>query len=153
MKYSKYQAAVMSLIVLGAVLYPVTENWAEKPKDSFPFSYYPMFSKKKDKVYGLSYVVGYDTTGIKKNIPYRLIGTGGFNQVRRQIRKAVKKEAGVPFLRRVANRIHKKDKKLHAELSRIELVKGYYNLENYFLEKNSLPVLERSIQSLNMESL
>lgn len=151
MKLSKNQVGAIGLIALGIVMYPVTENWADDPKDSFPFSYYPMFSKKRDKMYGLYYVVGYDSTDNKVDIPYRLLGTGGFNQVRRQIKKATKNKGGVPFLKNVAKRIQKKDGQRYERLTRIELVKGYYHIENYFLKSDTLPVLERAITNLEIE--
>src|SRR5262249_22843254 len=38
---------VLSVVMIGATLSPVVENWREKPTDSFPLSYYPMFSQKR----------------------------------------------------------------------------------------------------------
>ena len=151
MKLSKNQVAAVSLIVLALVLFPIKENWVADPKDSFPLSYYPMFSKKRDSTYGVYQVVGYDTTGTRVEIPYKLVGTGGFNQVRRQIKKAREKGRTVPFLKKAAAQIKKKDKALYQGLIRLELVKGYYHLENYFLKDDILPVLERNIGSLKVE--
>ena len=152
MKYSKTQALVFSIAITVVVLSPVAENWAKNPKDSFPLSYYPMFAKKRSENYGLYYVVGQDTLGQRTRIPYKLAGTGGFNQVRRQINKARKTEGGVPFLQKVASNLAKKEKDLYGKLMTLELVKGYYPLEGYFLNNDTIPVLERKIATHKIKS-
>ncbi|MEM7380506.1 MAG: hypothetical protein AAF361_04830 [Bacteroidota bacterium] len=152
MNFSKPQAVLFSAVFLGIVISPIAQNWARKPKDSFPLSYYPMFAKKRSENYGLYYVVGHDTLGNKSRIPYRLLGTGGFNQVRRQINRAPKTESGIPLLKKVAQTIAHKDKGLYEKLARLELVKGYYHLENYFLHKDTIPVLERKIANYNLKN-
>lgn len=133
------------------VLSPILQNWAKKPKDSFPLSYYPMFAKKRSQNYGLYYVVGLDTLGKRIRIPYKLAGTGGFNQVRRQINRARKKEGGLPFLKKTANRIAENKSKFYGSLAALELVKGYYPLEGYFLNNDTLPILERKVAIYKIE--
>src|SRR5262245_18946920 len=83
----KYRAALLSMALIGAVLWPLHENWQSKPKDSFPLSYYPMFSNRRDVVETFYYVLGIDAEGKRYQIPYKMIGEGGSNQVRRQLRK------------------------------------------------------------------
>lgn len=151
MNFSKSQALWFSAVLLALVLYPVKENWAKTHKDSFPLSYYPMFATKRSNNYGLYYVVGKDTTGNAIKIPYKLIGEGGFNQVRRQITRARKRENGIPFLKKVAVKIAMKEPRLYAKLNTLQLVKGYYSLEGYFIENDTLPVLERIIAALKLE--
>ncbi|NAS11859.1 hypothetical protein [Poritiphilus flavus] len=151
MNFSKPQAILFSAVFLGIVISPIAQNCARKPKDSFPLSYYPMFAKKRSENYGLYYVVGHDTLGNKNRIPYRLVGTGGFNQVRRQINRGPKKERGIPFLKKVSQTLAHKDVKLYKKLVHLELVKGYYHLENYFLHKDTIPVLERTISKYKLK--
>ena len=152
MNFSKTQALIFSIAALLVVLSPVVQNWVEKPKDSFPLSYYPMFTQKRSQNYGLYYIVGLDTLGIRERIPYKLISTGGFNQVRRQINRARKKEGGLPFLEKTAHTIAKKNSILYGKLTALELVKGYYSLEGYFLKNDTLPVLERKIATYKIKS-
>ncbi|MEM8508822.1 MAG: hypothetical protein AAF717_13380 [Bacteroidota bacterium] len=152
MNFSKTQALVFSITMVLVVLSPIAQNWAKRPKDSFPLSYYPMFAKKRTQNYGLYYVVGRDTLGQRTRIPYKLAGTGGFNQVRRQINKARKTEGGIPFLQKVARNIAKKAPELYTILVGLELIKGYYHLEGYFIENDTLPVLERKIATFKIES-
>lgn len=111
-----------------------------------------MFAKKRSQNYGLYYVVGVDTLEERIRIPYKLAGTGGFNQVRRQINRAGKSEKGQPFLKKTANTIAKKNSRLYGKLTSLELVKGYYSLEGYFLKSDTLPVLERKIATYKIKS-
>ncbi|WP_299438516.1 hypothetical protein [uncultured Aquimarina sp.] len=145
MQYSQNQAILTSVLVILLVLSPVIENWASKPKDNFPLSYYPMFSKKRQVTYGMYYFVGYDTAQNRYKISYKLAGTGGFNQVRRQIKKAARSDKAEAYTQEVAKRIANKKEYPYSELVRIELVKGYYHLENYFLKQDTLPVHERKV--------
>ncbi len=145
MKYSQKQATLISIFIIALVLSPVIENWASKPKDNFPLSYYPMFSRERKATYGLYYFVGYDSAQNRYAIPYKAAGTGGFNQVRRQIKKAARSDRANAFTQKVAERIAKKKGYPYSNLARIELVKGYYHLEKYFLKKDTLPVHERKI--------
>lgn len=145
MKYSRNQAILASIFVIVLVLSPVTENWETRPKDSFPISYYPMFSKKRDATYGLYYFVGYDSVQNRYKIPYKLAGTGGFNQVRRQIKKKARSSKAEAFTQQVAERVAENKRLPYSGLVRIELVKGYYHLENYYLKQDTLPVSEKRL--------
>jgi len=40
-------ASVFGLSLLAAVLWPLRENWRAARRDSFPLSYYPMFSARR----------------------------------------------------------------------------------------------------------
>ncbi|AXT59652.1 hypothetical protein D1816_04535 [Aquimarina sp. AD10] len=153
MKYSKQQVVWISTIAIVLVLSPIIENWADKPKDSFPLSYYPMFSKKRNATYPIYHFVGYDSDQKRYIIPYTFAGTGGFNQVRRQIKKAAKSENAYQFTQKVAERISNKKGHPYSALERIELIKGYYHLENYFLKKDTLPVHERKIAIYKIQRL
>lgn len=151
MKYSKHQALILCFITTILVLSPIFQNWVDSPKDSFPLSYYPMFSKERKTTYGMYYLTGYDKDENKYIIPYRFAGSGGFNQVRRQIAKAAKSCNAQEFVMKVAEKVADRDDHPYADLSRIELVKGYYHLENYFKKNDTLPVHERVIALCSIE--
>ncbi len=87
-------AAAFSAAVLGAVLLPIRQNWREHKRDSFPLSYYPMFSTQRKERVDLLYVVGLTAAGERRLIPYSYAGTGGLNQVRRQLGRLVRGGAG-----------------------------------------------------------
>ena len=151
MQYSKKQAIIISIGIMVLVLSPVVENRARKPKDNFPLSYYPMFSKKRKATYGLYYLVGYDASQNRYKIPYQIAGTGGFNQVRRQIRNVARSSRAEAFTKQVAEKIAKKQHLPYSKLKHIELVKGYYHLENYFSKQDTLTVHERTVACHKIE--
>lgn len=80
-------AAGLSLLFLGAVAWPVRLNWIRKPQDSFPLSYYPMFSHDRRGKAEVTYLLGVSAAGQRQYLPYQLVGTGGMNQVRKVIAK------------------------------------------------------------------
>lgn len=146
----KVFAALFSLLLLGALLWPVRQNWQEKPKDNFPFSYYPMFSQKRNSTYEVSYLVGYDAAQQRHIIPYTFAGSGGLNQVRRQINKEVRKGRGEKLAARVARRVNKSKVAPYAQLECLEVVTGEYHLENYFINGDKAPILEKVAGSKNI---
>lgn len=136
-------AAIFSIVVLLLVLSPVVENWRKTPVDNFPLSYYPMFSKKREATYTLRYVVGYDEQQQRYHIPYHYIGSGGFNQVRRQINKQCKKGKSEKLAKKVARCLAKSKEPLYQNLERVEVVKGTYNFEIYFVKGDKTPLQEK----------
>src|SRR5688500_190743 len=83
----KGSAGLLGVLLIGATLAPIAQNWRPEPKDSFPFSYYPMFSQKRGDIYRVHYMVGLDGQGKRHTIPHLFAGEGGFNQTRRQINR------------------------------------------------------------------
>lgn len=142
-------AGLISLLVLLAVAWPVQENWKSVPKDNFPLSYFPMFSAKRSKTYKVHYVVGYDADGRRYPLSYKLCGKGGFNQVRRQIRKAAKEGQGLALLEKTAQNILAKSKYAHIE--RIALVEGKFHLERYFTHLEKAPISEKEFAQLKID--
>ncbi len=128
----KAPAVVLSLLAVCAVLWPIAENWKQKPNDSFPLSYYPMFSKSRGESTQLSYLVGIDDRGTEHVIRYTYAGTGGFNQVRKQIRKGVHQGNGEQICRRVASRIARKNSGPLSAVKTVFLVTGTFRLDQYF---------------------
>lgn len=151
MMSSKLFASIFSLLVLFAILLPIRENWQKKPQDSFPLSYYPMFSLKRGETNSLNYFVGYDINGNRHYIPYNYIGNGGFNQVRRQINKQCRKGKEARLTKKVARRLAKCKEQPFNGLERVELVNGTYHLETYFLTDNKMPLEEKILHTQIIE--
>lgn len=143
----KHLAIWGSALLIAVIIAPIKENWKAEPKDSFPFSYYPMFSKKRGETYGMYYLLGVDTLGQRHFLSYKLAGTGGFNQVRRQITKRAKKGEGRELLDRVEQQLKRKKKSFSRALSEIYLVKGVYHLERFLLQEEMLPMEETILAS------
>jgi hypothetical protein len=136
----------LSLLISTALLWPVKENWQSNPQDDFPLSYNPMFSHKRKATYAMPYVVGYDAEQNRYLIPYRYAGTGGFNQVRRQMRKMVRQEQSDLLLNQVVEKLNETNREPYNKLVKVALVKGKYHLDDYFLREQKKP-LEETILS------
>ncbi len=145
--YSKISATIFSFGLMFLLILPIKENFKKKPKDNFPFSYYPMFAVKRDSLYAVNYFVGYDAAGKRHLIPYDYIGTGGFNQVRRQINKTCKKGDTEKLNQRVADKLAKCKSEPLSNLTRVDLVTGTYHLEDYFRINDHSPREEEVLNS------
>jgi hypothetical protein len=136
----KWPAALLSIVVLTAVLLPVTQNWAEVPRDDFPLSYYPMFSFEKGDRQRVTYLVTYDGAMNRFLLPYWYAGTGGMNQVRRQINKQVDRGQASRLCRNVASRVARAGD-LPDDLNAVQIVTGTFFMSQFFAG-NRVPASE-----------
>lgn len=134
-------AGGLSLLMIGAVLRPVVENWRKEPKDSFPLSYYPMFTAKRATRARVTYLVGFDARRRRYRIPYTYAGAGGLNQVRRQITRIVRRGKAEELCRLVASTIAQESGGPLADVVTVQVVTGEYQLADYFGGKKT-PVSE-----------
>ena len=148
---TKLAATVFSVVIILAVLWPVRQNWKENPRDEFPFSYYPMFSHKRKATHSLPYFVGYDASGNRYCIPYKYAGTGGFNQVRRQINKKARKGDVEDLTKKVAAWLSRSKKTPYSDLVKVEMVRGTYHLDDFFFSEDKLPIKETVYSYQNIE--
>jgi len=145
-------AGLLSLLLLGATLGPIVQNWRAEPKDSFPFSYYPMFSQKRGDVYKVDYIVGRDAQGGRHMIPYTFAGGGGFNQTRRQIHKLIEGHMADTLCRAVATHVLEGDdgdgddkeesEPSYSSVVTVQIVTGAFRFADYF-GGNKTPVEEK----------
>lgn len=131
----KWFARYFSLVIIGLVLWPIRENWRKRPKDSFPLSYYPMFSARRSKSVKVTYLVGFDEHDQRVILPYKFAGSGGMNQVRRQIRRLVAKGHAERLCQAVAANVERQHREPWTNLVRVQVVTGTYRLNDYFLGK------------------
>jgi hypothetical protein len=138
-------AALASAALLAAVLSPIAQNWSRAPRDGFPLSHYPMFSKARSPVYRLTYVVGFDAHGGKRPLPHQLVAPGGMNQVRKQIARFLSGEEGGAraLCRAVVERIERLRPPGLPRLTRVSVVTGSYRLDDYFAGERA-PLRERT---------
>lgn len=125
-------AAATSLALLGAVLAPVAQNWRAQPRDSFPLSYYPMFSMRRRPTLEVTHLVGFDAHGRRVALPYKLTGSCGLNQTRKQLQRRVNRGEGEAVCRAVANRLAARGDQRYAAVVRVGVVTGRYRLDDYF---------------------
>ena len=128
-------AGLFGAFLVGAVLWPVVENWRERPTDSFPLSYYPMFSLKRADATTVRYLVGLDARGERRLLPHTCAGTGGLNQVRRQINKLVRADEADALCKLVAADVAARDGEPFSETVTVQVVAGRYRLADFFADK------------------
>lgn len=139
----KAWATFLTVVLCVATLLPVHEEFRGVRGDSFPFSWYPMFSRPRPDPEWSNYVVGRTDKGERVIIPSRHYVKGSMNQARRQLDHLVRnprtaKETCERAARRVA-------RARRGSLSRIEfvrVVRGYFHMEEYFSKGNKEPVRE-----------
>jgi hypothetical protein len=135
-------AALLSLAMVGAVLWPLHQNWRREPKDSFPLSYYPMFSTKRDPIETFHYIVARDQEGHRHYVPYNFVGVGGLNSVRRQLRRIVNEGRAPELAQSVARRVSRQAKEPWTTIASISVCKGTYSVEDFYHGKKE-PVTEQ----------
>ncbi|MDQ3664995.1 MAG: hypothetical protein M3410_00115 [Acidobacteriota bacterium] len=139
---TKIFVITFSVLMILAVLSPIVENFRARPTDGFPLSHYPMFSARRDETATVYHLAGFDETGNRQLIRYSYAGTGGLNQVRRQIRRRVQRDEAQKLCEQVAARIVRRDRKQLAQVTSVQVMEGTYNLNDYFNGKQT-PVEEK----------
>jgi len=110
--------------------------------DNFPLSYFPMFSYERSGLERLSYLVGLDIQNNRIPIRYTFAGTGGMNQVRRQINAYVNRNQGDQLCQLVSRGIAERRAGSMSRILSVQVVTGRYDLSQYY-SGNKRPVSER----------
>ena len=124
-------AALASAGLLGTVLYPIIQNWRRHPRDSFPLSYYPMFSARRGDTAEVTYAQGVTSSGAHVPLHYSHIGTGGLNQVRRQLRRLVRDGGADETCRRVARRVARAPDSQLRDIVEVRVVTEEFVLDDF----------------------
>lgn len=123
-------AGALAAGLVGAVLAPLAQHRRTAPADSFPFSSYPMFTAVRTGHKREHYLVGVDAQGGRRLLHYGCAGTGGHNQVRRQVDRLVREGRADELCRQVAGRVARRSG--YDEVVTVEVVTGTYDLAEYF---------------------
>lgn len=134
-------ALASSALLLAAVLWPVRQNWSSRRRDDFPLSYYPMFSARRRAHGSVIHPVGVTRDGARLNLPYQLCGTGGFNQVRRQVARHVADGRAQALADWLAERVARSTDPALAQVDQVDVVTGRFRYDAYF-RGDRLPVGE-----------
>lgn len=118
-----------TLLVLAS---PIVQNWRSKPVDSFPLSYYPMFSAQRGTTFTGQSIVGVDERGQRRVLPYQFAGNGGFNQVRRQVRAKVKAERSAELCAGVAKRLRRSRRDEWHQLRAVQVLTVTHDMKKFF---------------------
>jgi hypothetical protein len=127
----KRLAAAFSIVLLVVVASPIVENWRSPSHDDFPLSFFRMFSEVRSDSQRVTYLVGLDSRGGRVLIPYQYAGSGGMNQVRRQINRQVEQGSADKLCERVASRVSRAGSRL-PELRTVEVTTGTFRMSEYF---------------------
>jgi len=144
-------ASVVSVAFLIAVLFPIFQNWRERPKDSFPLSYYPMFTASRGDVTRITYLVGVDAEGKQQPLHYTFVGKGGLNQVRRQINRLKDEGRADKLCEDVAKKVAGRKSKRYRNLVEVRVVTGQFNFNDYYVAGNKQPMKERVHATCSVE--
>lgn len=134
-------AAAFSAALTLLVLSPVRQNWRDRKRDGFPLSYYPMFSARRGKRVNLVYVLGLTASGERRLIPYSYVGTGGLNQVRRQLGRLIRSGTADAACEAVARRLAASRDRPLADVVTVQVVRGRFLLTGDFTSEKE-PVSE-----------
>lgn len=129
--FSKAWACAVSIAVMGIVVSPLAQNWSSAPQDDFPLSYYPMFTKSRDDEVKITHVVGLDEKGNAYRIRYNVLGSGGMNQVRKQVRRQVKAGNADELCQDVAKRISKKESGPLSGIDSVAVLTSSFELDQF----------------------
>jgi hypothetical protein len=143
-------AAALSAGLVAGVLWPLRQNWCDSPRDSYPFSYFPMFSVKRRKRVRERYLLGLDTRGGRHLLPYTYLAGGGLNMVRRQLRRLVLAGRAEEVGMKVAARLAREPDGPFADVVTVQIVTGEFRLGDYFTGSKG-PLSERVHASCEVE--
>ena len=125
------RSATVSGLGLLVLLSPILENLSAEPRDGFPLSYYPIFSKGTGKTTKIHHAVAVLRSGAVVNLPGSLVSRGGMNTQRRRIRKAVREGRADGLAKRIARQVAQR----YADVVRVEVVESVYDIEGYFRDR------------------
>ncbi len=130
--FGKGLAIFFSLGLCLIVAWPVQENFKETPKDSFPLSYYPMFTTLRPPHYAVSHPAAADMNGKVYHLPFTILGQGGFNQTRRQISRSVREGRAQLLADLLAENVSQAGLKGEAPFKSVAIITSVYKLDDYY---------------------
>ncbi|MBK9170505.1 MAG: hypothetical protein IPM24_24010 [Bryobacterales bacterium] len=124
--------ALVIALALFIVISPVAENFKRKPVDSFPLSYFPMFSFRRSPVHTGNTLIGIDDAGHRTRLRAALAGTGGFNQIRRQIQAKVKAGRAQEICETVAARVSRARREPMPHIRTVQVLTVKHEVDAFF---------------------
>jgi hypothetical protein len=120
---------LVSAIVVGALLYPLQVS---PPRDSFPLSTFPMFSKARPPFADIDHVVAVDAAGASTVLPPGMVASDEVLQAKVAVTTVVRRgrKAAVELCLAVAQRVAADPE--HAAAVRVEVRSDRYQVDGYF---------------------
>lgn len=130
MTRTRWFGLVVTLVMLGAVLWPLTRHpaWG----DSFPLSTYPMFATRRAgaKLY-LEYLVATAPDGARRHVPPRLIANAEVMQAIVTVQQSVRRGEAMVLCKRVAPRVARDGR--FAAMTELTVVSGSHAAYDYLV--------------------
>jgi len=127
--------------LLTAVMAPVRQHWRPTRRDGFPLSCYPMFTAKRHRHGTVTYLLGVQGDGVRRFLHYSYLGSGGLNQVRRQLRRAVHEGRAAEIASSAATALARSPRRGDRSVTQVLVVTGRYCYDDFFTG-NREPVAE-----------
>jgi len=131
---SRWYAILVSLLVCGSVLWPLSNHLRDEKVDGFPLSWYPMFRGTRPEIERPRHVVGIHEDGHEVAIPYNYWASGGFNQGRNQLTRIINlgTERREELCEQIARRVRKRRKRRDRGIVEIQIVRSQFDRVEYF---------------------
>jgi hypothetical protein len=140
----KLWGVLVSLSVALAILSPLKEEWRGIRGDSFPLSWYPMFSRPRPDPESTNYIVGIEKDGTRHIIRSDLYVPGGMNQARRQLSTLVSSSKSArETCEKAAKAVARHSSGELRDVRELRLVRGYYHMKKYFGDGIKTPEREQ----------
>ncbi|MGC5629297.1 hypothetical protein ACPYO6_13770 [Georgenia sp. Z1344] len=126
-----YLAGIALTAVVAA---PIRQNHRpdDEKVDGFPLSYYPMFSVRRTRNGTVHHLLGIDDDGTERILHFGHAGTGGLNQVRRQINRRVREGRAEEVARLVAASVAASSAEQDAAVERVQVVTSVHRFDDFF---------------------
>ncbi len=130
----KALAYVAALAVTVVVASPAWQNLrpADKRLDDFPLSYYPMFSVARTATGKVHHLIGIDAAGDEHVLHFRHAGSGGLNQVRRQINRRVREGRADVVAALVATSVGTAESLPETSVKTVRVVTSKHRFDDFF---------------------
>jgi len=127
---SRVAAGVVTIAMLVVTLSPLVRNPND---DGYPLSTYPMFAWKRPTKLTMSYAIGETTTGERRYLTPRVVGSGEVLQARAIVERAVAKGGTelTAFCTRVAANVARIDR--FADVTRIRVMSGTHESIDFLM--------------------
>ena len=134
---------LLSAALAFAIMAPIKEGWRGVYGDSFPMSWYPMFSKPRRPLERITYMIGVFPNEKRTIIPSNYFVRGPMNQARRHVAKYGRNsERSMELCERAAKRVAKVKSGRASKIVQVRLVRGSFNREDYFGRNKKLPLVD-----------
>ena len=138
MNKDKIIIASISIILILVVASPVLENWKDEPKDSFPLSYYPMFTKARGEKTIVWYLYGEDKDRYSYTISNNFVIPGvGFNTARKQIRRMIQNNQSAELCESTAKTIGRIGMEPYNKITYVAVVSSRVDISEFMKKRNN----------------